>query len=157
MLPSHAEQVAALEALGPTPSWTQGEILATLSRPTTAGWVATEDGRVVGHLLSTLVAGEAEILILSVDPTFRRQRVGLTLLAHAAARWTEGRVQRAFLEVRADNEPARRLYVRAGWALLGVRPGYYADGTDAMVMEWVPGAAASAATEIRFDGKEGSF
>ena len=51
---------------------------------------------------------------------------------------TEGRATRArtmFLEVRAGNVAARRLYRRLGFRDLGVRRGYYGPGQDAIVME----------------------
>jgi ribosomal-protein-alanine N-acetyltransferase len=35
-----------------------------------------------------------------------------------------------FLEVDEDNEPARRLYQRAGFREVGRRPGYYQQGRD---------------------------
>ena len=40
-----------------------------------------------------------------------------------------------FLEVRAGNVVARRLYRRLGFRDLGVRRGYYGPGQDAIVME----------------------
>jgi N6-L-threonylcarbamoyladenine synthase/ribosomal-protein-alanine N-acetyltransferase len=40
-----------------------------------------------------------------------------------------------FLEVRADNPTAQRLYLRLGFEEIGVRPGYYQpDNVDALVM-----------------------
>jgi [ribosomal protein S18]-alanine N-acetyltransferase len=40
------------------------------------------------------------------------------------------------LEVRADNEPAQRLYRRRGFTEIGRRRGYYQpSGADAVVME----------------------
>nr|MDT0667714.1 hypothetical protein [Micromonospora sp. DSM 115978] len=43
------------------------------------------------------------------------------------------------LEVRTDNEPARELYRRFGFADLGVRRGYYQlSGADAFVMRARP-------------------
>jgi ribosomal protein S18 acetylase RimI-like enzyme len=40
-----------------------------------------------------------------------------------------------FLEVRAGNLAARRLYRQLGFRDLGVRRGYYGPGQDAIVME----------------------
>jgi ribosomal protein S18 acetylase RimI-like enzyme len=40
-----------------------------------------------------------------------------------------------FLEVRAGNVVARRLYRQLGFKDLGVRRGYYGPGQDAIVME----------------------
>lgn len=131
---SHAEAAGALESSGPTPSWTPSAIRASLELPTSLGWVALDQARLIGHLLSTVVADEAEVLILSVDPSVRRQGIGLALLRHAEQRWQASHVDRAFLEVRVDNTPARRLYERAGWRQTTLRQGYYADGADALVL-----------------------
>jgi len=46
---------------------------------------------------------------------------------------TGGRV--VYLEVRAGNVAARRLYRRLGFRDLGIRRGYYGPGQDAIVME----------------------
>jgi ribosomal-protein-alanine N-acetyltransferase len=40
----------------------------------------------------------------------------------------------AWLEVRAGNAAAIALYERFGFTTVGRRPGYYADGEDALVM-----------------------
>lgn len=37
------------------------------------------------------------------------------------------------LEVRVDNEPARRAYERNGFEVVGRRPRYYSDGVDAVL------------------------
>jgi len=43
-------------------------------------------------------------------------------------------IKKIFLEVAADNDPARALYATNGFYQIGVRPKYY-DGTDAILME----------------------
>jgi ribosomal-protein-alanine N-acetyltransferase len=54
-----------------------------------------------------------------------------SLLAEAARR----ECTEVFLEVRADNPRAQRLYIRHGFADMGLRRGYYQpSGTDAIVM-----------------------
>lgn len=69
--------------------------------------------------------GEAELLNLAVDPAFRRRGVASALLEALHAR-TQCMV---FLEVAAPNTAAIALYRRHGWEQVGIRPGYYSDGT----------------------------
>jgi ribosomal-protein-alanine N-acetyltransferase len=92
------------------------------------------NGRVVGFLVTRRVAPrESEILNLAVDPGERRSGVARELLRDALAR-----VQSAwFLEVRASNQAAIRLYERAGFACAGRRSGYYREpAEEAIVMRF---------------------
>lgn len=88
----------------------------------------------LGFLLGRVVADEAEVLTLAVDPAARRQGTGARLvaafLAHAAARGAA----RAFLEVAEDNSAAIALYRGAGFTEVGRRRGYAAPGVDALVL-----------------------
>lgn len=58
-----------------------------------------------------------------------------SLLTELETRAATGGAEALMLEVRADNEPARTLYVRRGYDVLTVRRGYYQPGNvDALVM-----------------------
>jgi ribosomal-protein-alanine N-acetyltransferase len=89
---------------------------------------------VAGFLVSREVApGESEILNIAVDPAERRTGIARRLLTDALARvkgtW--------FLEVRASNAAAIRLYESAGFTRAGDRPNYYyAPPEDAIVMRF---------------------
>jgi ribosomal-protein-alanine N-acetyltransferase len=78
-----------------------------------------------GFLMGQVVAGEAELLTLAVDPHARRQGIGRALvaafLAEAKARGGES----AFLDVAEGNAAARALYLAMGFAETGRRRGYY--------------------------------
>jgi ribosomal-protein-alanine N-acetyltransferase len=50
-------------------------------------------------------------------------------------------VTHTLLEVREDNESALRLYGRMGFEQISRRPGYYADGTDALILRRPRGGA----------------
>jgi ribosomal-protein-alanine N-acetyltransferase len=136
-----AEDAAAIagneEAAAPHP-WTREQIATSLALATTRGWVALEEGVVRGHLLVSSHAPEGEVLILAVDPGCRRRGWARHLLDAACRDWTESGVKEAFLEVRADNRPALCLYADLAWERLDRRPGYYRDGTDAVVLRWRP-------------------
>ncbi len=57
------------------------------------------------------------------------------LLAELVRRATAHGVEAVLLEVRADNDAARRLYDRAGFEVISVRRRYYQPGdVDALVM-----------------------
>jgi [ribosomal protein S18]-alanine N-acetyltransferase len=88
-----------------------------------------------GGLLAPRDSGDGDIQTLAVAPAARRRGLGRTmvvaLLAEAAARGAN----QVFLEVRADNPPARSLYDSLGFEQIAVREKYYQpDGVDAQIM-----------------------
>lgn len=90
--------------------------------------------RPAGFLMGRVVAEEAELLTLAVDPAARRQGIGRGL-AEAFERRVAGQGARcAFLEVASDNGPAQALYRALGWTVEGRRRAYYGAGVDALVM-----------------------
>jgi ribosomal-protein-alanine N-acetyltransferase len=93
--------------------------------------VAIQEGGLAGFLACREVApDEREILNLAVDPARRRTGVGRALVGAAL-----GSGGRWFLEVRASNIAAIRLYESAGFEVCGRRPGYYqAPAEEAIVM-----------------------
>jgi [ribosomal protein S18]-alanine N-acetyltransferase len=108
------------------------------------GELAARDGRryVVAKVGSTLVgyaglmmmAGDAHVTNIAVDPQWHRAKIGtrllLTLMRAARA---EG-ASRATLEVRASNKAAQRMYQQFAFAPVGVRSRYYENTEDAIVM-----------------------
>ena len=92
-----------------------------------------------GFLMGRVVAGEAEVLTIAVDPAARRQRVGAALMARFLGEAKARGAEVAFLEVAADNLAALGLYEGAGFAPSGRRRGYYhrPDGAaiDAILMQ----------------------
>jgi ribosomal-protein-alanine N-acetyltransferase len=86
-----------------------------------------------GFVLARAAGGEAEILTLAVAPHARGQGLGRALL-HAALENSKAQgAQAVFLEVGADNPQALALYAGLGFAKVGMRKGYYANG-DALVL-----------------------
>jgi ribosomal-protein-alanine N-acetyltransferase len=75
---------------------------------------------------------EQELLLLAVDPAWRRRGLGQRLierLRHSAR--TDGS-HRIFLEMRRGN-PAERLYNSNGFQMIGTRPGYYRTGDGSRI------------------------
>jgi ribosomal-protein-alanine N-acetyltransferase len=75
-----------------------------------------------------VVADEAEILTVGVVPAARRQGIGRLLLADLLAHAGERGARQVYLEVRVDNAAAIALYESDGFAGVGLRRGYYANG-----------------------------
>jgi ribosomal-protein-alanine N-acetyltransferase len=90
-----------------------------------------------------LMVDEAHITTFAVDPAWRRQRVGETLLVALLDLALARRAREATLEVRLSNVAARRLYEKYGFRPVGIRPRYYSDnGEDALIMTTAPLAGA---------------
>jgi ribosomal protein S18 acetylase RimI-like enzyme len=78
-------------------------------------------------------AGEAELLRIAVDPAHRGRGLGQALLEACQRDLAAEGMKDLFLEVRAANAPAIRLYGACGWVRCGLRQGYYPDGEDALL------------------------
>ncbi|MEO8052219.1 MAG: ribosomal protein S18-alanine N-acetyltransferase [Acidobacteriota bacterium] len=114
--------IAAIQALSPEAS--QWDPTSYLSYQCL---VAMDGTRVIGFLAARQIAAdEREILNLAVDPGERRRGVARKLL--------ETELQRAknqwFLEVRASNFCAIKLYESAGFRVAGRREKYYRHPVD---------------------------
>ncbi|QKW19278.1 GNAT family N-acetyltransferase [Kitasatospora sp. NA04385] len=93
--------------------------------------LAELDGRVVGYVRLVREiplpsnAHVRQIQGLGVLPEARGRRIGDALLAAACATARADGARRMTLRVLAHNTPARRLYERAGFRVLGVLPEHF--------------------------------
>jgi len=107
--------------------WGEAEFDAMLREPNTLVHRLRQGGKVIGFAVSRLAADEAEILSIAVAASQRGRGLSrgllLTHLGHLAGRG----VNTVFLEVEENNQPARRLYDKAGFAVVGRRERYYRE------------------------------
>jgi len=92
----------------------------------------------LGYFVAMLGYREAHLLNITVAPAHQRQGWALVML-DALALWSRARqAEWLWLEVRASNTRAQQVYLRHGFARVGLRQGYYPDGhgrrEDAVVM-----------------------
>lgn len=127
------QQLATLHAAAffPERGWSPGEIQSLC-----ASSLVHCHAEAHGFALVRTIADETELLTLAVDPAFQRRGIADTLMRT----WLEtSTAERAFLEVAADNAPARALYAKYGFAETGRRKRYYprASGkaVDAVLMQ----------------------
>ena len=90
---------------------------------------------VVGYTCRWRVTDEVHLLNVAVHPERRGLGHGRLLVGAVVAEAEAARTRVVYLEVRAGNVIARRLYRQLGFRDLGVRRGYYGPGQDAIVME----------------------
>ena len=107
---SHAEQVAQLEQACFSDPWSLQAVTGELTNPLALWLVAMEGERVIGYIGSQSVLGEADMMNLAVDETFRGQGVGVKLVEALIDRLRQNGVYRLTLEVRVSNAPAIALY-----------------------------------------------
>jgi len=116
--------------------WTVG-IFRDCLRVGYDGWIIEEGGVVAGYGLLSIAAGEAHLLNLCVDPERQGHGLGRRLLELLLRRAIRRDTHTVFLEVRASNTRALKLYNAAGFAEVGHRKDYYPDGLlreDAVVL-----------------------
>jgi ribosomal-protein-alanine acetyltransferase len=90
--------------------------------------VAREHGQVCAFAIARTFVDEAELLLIAVTPSQRRQGVAALLWIELAQRLRIAGATQVFLEVRASNAPARGFYSSRGFAEIGVRKNYYPNG-----------------------------
>jgi ribosomal-protein-alanine N-acetyltransferase len=123
-------RLAAIHAASFHRGWSEDEFDHMLAERNTLIHVLRTGSNVVGFAISRIGADEAEILSIAIDDIHRgRGLSGNLLLTHLGHLVGRG-VRTVFLEVEENNRPARRLYERAGFAVVGRRERYYrqADG-----------------------------
>ena len=131
------DAVAATEASAYDHPWTRGNFADSLQSGYQAQ-VLTLGSELLGYFVAMLGVDEVHLLNLTVAPERQGQGWG-RLMLDALALWARGRsAQWLWLEVRAGNERAQRIYERHGYRRVGERRGYYpatcGQREDAVVM-----------------------
>jgi [ribosomal protein S18]-alanine N-acetyltransferase len=120
-----APRLAQLHGASFHRGWGEGEFEGMLTERNTLVHRQRIGRKIVGFAVSRMAADEAEILSIAVASSHRGRGLSrdllLTHLGHLAGRG----VRTVFLEVEENNQPARRLYDRAGFAVAGRRERYY--------------------------------
>jgi ribosomal-protein-alanine N-acetyltransferase len=105
-------------------AWTAAQLAGMASTAGTWLTLAQLDGATLGFSLVRSIFDESELLLLGVDPWWRRHAIGSDLLAHSIASARVRGIKSMFLEVRSSNT-AVALYRKTGFEHVNTRPGYY--------------------------------
>jgi [ribosomal protein S18]-alanine N-acetyltransferase len=125
--PRDAPKLAEIHGESFHRGWGEGEFESMLTERNTLVHRLRLGRKIIGFAVSRMAADEAEILSIAVAANQRGRGLSrgllVTHLGHLAGRG----VRKVFLEVEENNQPARRLYERAGFAVAGRRERYYRE------------------------------
>ncbi|MDV5172544.1 ribosomal protein S18-alanine N-acetyltransferase [Photobacterium rosenbergii] len=98
------------------------------------------DGQLVGYCFGQLVAGEATLLNIAIDPACQGKGYGKLLLEGFIDKVGQKKGEEVWLEVRASNTRAYQLYESLGFNEINRREGYYPAENgreDALIMTYL--------------------
>jgi len=136
MLDEDINAVMALEDAIYPHGWTEG-IFHDCLRVHYSCWVLEQQDELVGYGIMSVAVGEAHILNVVIAPDCQGKGLGRDVLLHLLQTGKRLGAEDAFLEVRASNNIAIRLYETSGFGQVGLRPDYYPAGKrreDAVIM-----------------------
>lgn len=139
MANAHVSQVADLEKLCFSDPWSEKSVASELDNPLSIWLVAVEGERLAGYVGSQTVLDETDMMNIAVHPDYRRRGVAEQLVEQLVEALKQRGSRCLTLEVRASNEPARKLYEKLGFQQIGLRKNYYRNPReDALILrkEW---------------------
>ncbi|MEC5190191.1 ribosomal-protein-alanine N-acetyltransferase [Arthrobacter sp. MP_M7] len=129
-------------ALFPVDAWPLHMFVAELAQAGTRRYLVAEAaGRIVGYAGLMCIEPIADVQTIAVVPEQEGKGIGSALLTELIRESGQRGAEDVLLEVRADNPRAQQLYLRYGFEQIHVRPRYYRDGVDALIMRLRLGTA----------------
>jgi len=131
------ETIISIERNSFSQPWKRQAIIDELSCPEAAQYVAKAQAHtaVIAYIFVRFLTDEMHIMKIAVDPDWRNCGTGAALLHAMQAEGQRRGAATGLLEVRSSNIAAIRLYEKAGFQTIGIRPNYYPQTREtALVM-----------------------
>jgi ribosomal-protein-alanine N-acetyltransferase len=137
MTAAHLDQVLFIERNSfVSTSWSRESFYAEITQNKYAYYIVArfkESTMIIGYGGIWIVLYEAHITTLAVHPHHRRAGIGTIILNNMLEEAFAKGAGKAFLEVRASNRNAQKLYEKFNFKVITLRKNYYLD-EDALVM-----------------------
>ena len=127
--------IAELEKKCFSDPWSFSMLADTFFNENTVTAAAEESGKIVGYGFVVSAGEDADLANIAVGESFRRRGIAAGILDNLEGAAASAGVKRIFLEVRVSNAAAMSLYLKRGYIGRYVRPRYYGDGEDALIMQ----------------------
>jgi len=135
---SDLDDVAAIERTVFADPWSRRSFTDLVDARQVLFLVASDTNAVVGYAVILVSGVESELANLAVSRIVQRRGLGRRLLGEGVDQAKARGCEEMYLEVRASNEAAIKLYESAGFNAVGRRARYYARPIeDAIVMRAV--------------------
>lgn len=116
--------------------WSRNMFLDEINNPLAVYLVATCEEKIIAYVGLWIIADEAHITNIAVDPSWRRQQIAASLMQKILEVARGNQLRGLTLEVRAGNAPAISLYKRFGFTVEGRRKAYYSDNQEDALIMW---------------------
>lgn len=127
--------VITIEKMSFSLPWSEISFTKELYKPRSIPKVAVLNDIVVGYMCIDYVMDEGHILNLAVHPDYRKMGIAASLVEEAIEELKLKACRFIYLEVRASNYAAKKLYKSFGFSVVGNRKNYYvAPVEDAVIM-----------------------
>jgi len=128
-------EVLSIERVSFSTPWSEILFMNEIYKAGSFPKVARLHERVVGYLCANQVLDEGHILNVTVHPDYRFQGIASMLVRQVIQVFKARGCKSIYLEVRASNGPARRMYERSGFCAIATRKTYYTcPPEDAIIM-----------------------
>jgi ribosomal-protein-alanine N-acetyltransferase len=132
---SDLPEVVEIERASCTMPWTESLFYNEIQNPRSLSRVARKCGKVIGYICANRIMDEGHILNLAVHPNHRKLGIATALVEDMIALLRADECRFLFLEARASNDGAKRVYEKMNFAFLGIRKNYYVSPVeDAVIM-----------------------
>ncbi len=121
----HLEQLEVLEQQCFSIPWTQDQLESQLPDGQHCFLIAIDNDSVLGYVGMMHVLDEGYISNVAVSPNARRNGIANALIIEILRCAEELMLSFVTLEVRESNTPARNLYAKHGFQVVGLRKNYY--------------------------------
>ena len=116
--------------------WTKSQWEKELTDPKRIciGIIELETKKLLGLCSAWLIIDELYITYIAVHPIHQRKGLGKFLLTDLINRSTSLKINNIHLEVKDNNESAKAFYKSMGFKTVGLRPNFYEDGSNALLL-----------------------